>query len=148
MDACVFMRRVKYASVAIIGAMIAGTTYFSHSAVAEEASGQPEVMQEITIVAPYLVHKQVVGRSTIGAPIEVLSISRRVSYADLDLTKASDAATLKKRISDTAKDACEYLFSTDHGTTLPPVTSSRACAKTATAEAMMLANDVIAASNG
>jgi UrcA family protein len=123
-------------------------TFLSPSAVAQETPVQPEVRQGITIVAPHVVHRKVVGRSSIGAPIEVMSVSRSVSYADLDLTKTADAAELKKRISDAAKDACNYLFSRERGLTLPPVTSSRSCMKEATSEAMMLANEVIAASNG
>ncbi len=140
-------RSVKYTAIAGVGAIVGGMTFFSPPAVAQEASAQPETMQGITIIAPYVVHRKVVGRSTIGAPIEVMSVSRSVSYADLDLRRTADAAELKKRISATAKDACNYLFSTNQGIALPPVTSSRTCVKAATAEAMMLANDVIAASN-
>jgi UrcA family protein len=147
MNTSTVTRSWKYAVIAGVGAIVGTTAFFSPAAVAEQTADQPEAMEGITIVAPYVVHRKVVGRSTIGAPVEVLSLSRSVSYSDLDLTKAADAAELKKRISDTAKDACDYLFSRNRGITLPPVTTSRACAKTAAAEAMMVANDVIAASN-
>ena len=103
--------------------------------------------QGITVLAPYVVHRKVVGRSTIGAPIEVLSVSRSVTYADLNLTKASDAAELKKRISDTAKDACLYLYSRYNGISQPTISSNKSCVQEATAEAMMVANDIIAASH-
>ena len=41
--------------------------------------------------------------------IEETSISRTVSYADLDLVKASDADELRTRVRDTAKDLCTEL---------------------------------------
>ncbi len=105
-------------------------------------------MQEITIFSPFVVQRKMVGRSTIGAPVEVTSVTSHVSYADLDLTKASDAAELKKRIADSARSACEHLYAMRVGTELKPVTSTRTCIKEATAEAMAQVNDVISASNG
>jgi UrcA family protein len=40
---------------------------------------------------------------------ERMSISRAVSFADLDLTRAADRRMLRMRISDTAGDVCEEL---------------------------------------
>ena len=40
---------------------------------------------------------------------ERMSISRAVSFADLDLTRAADRRMLRMRISDTAGDICEEL---------------------------------------
>lgn len=54
-------------------------------------------------------NRAVVGRSTIGAPIEEASLTRRVSYADLDLTTYGGAKTLKRRVREAASDACRKL---------------------------------------
>lgn len=62
----------------------------------------------ITVVAPRAIVKTV-GRSTIGAPIEEVSLSLMVSYAGLDLTNPSDYAEVQKRINDTAAEACKQL---------------------------------------
>ena len=64
--------------------------------------------QEITITGERA--SRVVGRSsTTGAPIEELTLSRKVSYADLDLSSSVGASELEKRINDTAKALCERL---------------------------------------
>lgn len=62
----------------------------------------------ITVVAPREMVKTV-GRSTIGAPIQEVSLSLTVSYAGLDLTKKSDYTEVEKRINDTAVEACKQL---------------------------------------
>lgn len=64
---------------------------------------------DITVTAPRAFQRQELGRSTKGAPIEQVSLTRTVPYRDLDLTLASDVRILDKRISLTAKEACEQL---------------------------------------
>jgi UrcA family protein len=53
--------------------------------------------------------KIVVGHSAIGAPVEQITVTRRVSYADLDLASKSGADALEKRVNETAKSSCEDL---------------------------------------
>ena len=53
--------------------------------------------------------KTIVGRSTIGAPIEQATRTRRVSYTDLDLTTYAGAKTLKRRVREAASEACRKL---------------------------------------
>jgi UrcA family protein len=69
------------------------------------AADQPA---EITISASGLT-KTVVGRTANGAPIEEVTLTRRVSYGDLDLAKTAGAAELQRRVDQTAKDACKEL---------------------------------------
>ncbi len=99
-------------------------------------------IEEITVTAPRQVHQTyVVGRSpTTGAPIEVTTISRAVSYADLDLAKPSGAAKLRNRIDDTAKDLCKELDKL-----YPMEPKDRVCAKKADDGAMEQADKAIAA---
>lgn len=65
-----------------------------------------QAMEVVTVEA---VREIVVGKSPIGAPIKELSIRSRVSYADLDLTKEADVATLRKRVEDTARSTCKEI---------------------------------------
>jgi UrcA family protein len=143
------MKRLSLASLGF--AMLAGCGLMlaNRPAAAEGAPVEPETTQEITIVAPFVVQQKVVGRSsTTGAPIVIMSVSRRVSFADLDLGKASDATALRKRITDAAKAACDQLDQVQPSRTLPSVRANRACVKTAIADAMPLADAVIAAAAG
>ncbi len=50
-----------------------------------------------------------VGRSRLGAPIEVLMTTRAVSYADLDLATRSGAAMLRHRVHAAVWSACHQL---------------------------------------
>jgi UrcA family protein len=54
-------------------------------------------------------NKAVVGRSTIGAPIERVTLTRGVSYADLDLRTYAGAMELKRRVHEAAREACTKL---------------------------------------
>src|SRR6476620_7094443 len=47
--------------------------------------------------------------SLIGASDEVISISQRVSYADLNLVTASGSREMEARVRNTAKALCEKL---------------------------------------
>jgi UrcA family protein len=65
--------------------------------------------EEITVLAPRTIHREVVGHTAIGAPIEQVSLSRRVSYYGLDLRRPSDMNELERRIKMTANEACDQL---------------------------------------
>lgn len=64
-------------------------------------------LPSITVQA--VASKTVVGRSTIGAPIEQTALTQRVSYADLDLRTYIGAMTLKRRVREAAGEACRKL---------------------------------------
>jgi len=89
--------KYKFASLAMIAA--AGTTLLS-------AGAYGQAMEVVTVEA---VREIIVGKSPIGAPIKELSIRSRVTFADLDLTTAAGAATLQKRVEDTAKSTCKEI---------------------------------------
>lgn len=91
------MKKTKFAPLVMIAA--AGATLAS-------ASAFGQAMEVVTVEA---VREIIVGKSTIGAPIKELSIRSRVSYADLDLTKPADVATLEKRVKDTATSTCKEI---------------------------------------
>jgi UrcA family protein len=63
---------------------------------------------EITVIAPRLIRRDV-GRTAGVGTNEQISLTRHVSYADLDLSKPADAQELEKRVNDMAKVACDQL---------------------------------------
>ncbi len=52
------------------------------------------------------------SRTNSGFPMEVITLTRQVSYADLDLVSASGAAMLQTRVKETARAACDQLDKT------------------------------------
>jgi UrcA family protein len=50
-----------------------------------------------------------VGRSAIGAPIELVSSSRAVNIRDIDIMSARGQLELNRRITTAARDACRDL---------------------------------------
>lgn len=113
------------------------------AAIAQQSSNTTE---QITVIASYITHQK--ARATAkGTVYTVQSTISTVSYADLDLSKASDGTVLKKRVSDAAKSLCDQLKAKYPETVYVPVTSAD-CAKTATNEAMETVNLLIFAYSG
>ncbi len=73
-----------------------------------QAQTQPHTVKEIVITSPRVVHERI-GRSSNGAHEELISLSHRITYDDLDLTKTADAATLRNRVKDAAELGCQQL---------------------------------------
>ena len=65
-------------------------------------------IQQVTVEASRP-NKEVIGRTSMGAPIELFTVKRKVSYADLDLKTQSGAATLESRVTEAAQAACKSL---------------------------------------
>jgi UrcA family protein len=108
-------------------------------AIAVGAVFAAEPVGEVTVEAKR--ETKVVGRSYTGAPIELVSLTRRVSYADLDLKTQIGAAELEKRVNETAQAACKQLDD------LYPLTApgGPSCVKGAVEDAMTQARAAIAA---
>lgn len=64
-------------------------------------------LPSITVEAA--VSKAVVGRSTSGIPIELATLTRHVSYADLDLRTYMGVMELERRVRESAQMACTKL---------------------------------------
>jgi UrcA family protein len=96
---------------------------------------------EIVVEAPRI---QATGeRSSIGAPIDIISVTHRVSYKDIDISTNSGAKVLETRIDTAAKAACKEI-----DTLYPlrtPMPGSPPCEKTAFDRAMVQARIAIAA---
>lgn len=68
-------------------------------------------VEEVVVEAP-VVQRKITARGSSGYTTEVVQLRKKVSYADLDLARESDAQELHKRIEMTAKEACEALKAT------------------------------------
>lgn len=73
-----------------------------------QAQTQPHTVREIVITSPKVVHERI-GRSSNGAHEELISLSHRITYDDLDLSKTADLATLRNRVKDAAELGCQQL---------------------------------------
>lgn len=101
---CQALQRRAMASMLAALVTVSGAT----SARAQPARvGEP--VFELTVVAPRLVRKQAAREGATGAPVELVSLTRRVAYADLDLTLHADVQELDRRIEAVAREACEQL---------------------------------------
>ena len=98
----------------------------------------PNGQEQVTIEAsPYMVqHSPLPGAPPALQREERLSVSRRVSYADLNLSNPSDAAELERRIKETAKDICRHATRQYPPDYIHP-RDERKCVKMATDDAMM-----------
>jgi UrcA family protein len=83
-----------------------------------------------------------VGMSDSGIPVERFQLDRTVSYANLDLSTVSGVTELKKRVRETAREACEDLDTADPIDLLQ--SDNATCMKEATAAAMRQVKAAIA----
>jgi UrcA family protein len=99
-----------------------------------------EPLPTITIGAG-VVTREVISRSASGVPMEKVTLTHRVSYADLDLATEAGAAALRKRVQETARTACKQLDE------LYPLEAKNRweCTKAATADASAQVESAIAA---
>jgi UrcA family protein len=134
---------LKLGLTALAGAALIAALPSIHAATAAPATGP--YSQDVTVLAPEVVRERV-GTGRHRQPIYTASLAMKVSYADLDLTKASDQKVFKDRIVSKAREACQDL---DRRTPVkiyqPPVNTP--CIGDAIAEANRVADEVIAAAN-
>ena len=94
----------SFVSAALFALAATGLFIKTDPAIAQQTA---EEVDEIVVEVP-IVRRQV-ERTTSGAKVEVIELRRRVSYADLNLSKYADVTELKTRIETTAKESCEEL---------------------------------------
>ena len=128
--------KFHFSCALIVAASVAGP-------VAAQTAAEPT--ENVTVFAPYVVKKD-------SAPsgVQAVTISREVSYHDLDLTKDGDVAALEKRVNQAAKDICGELDSRfSVGTQVWKQTrQDRECVKNASGSALVEARAVVAAVRG
>jgi UrcA family protein len=133
------MNRRLLVPPAICSALALGLLTRAEPAMAQQAAGP---MEEVTVVAPRLVRHEA-GRTSSGSRVELVSLTRHVSAGDLDLTRHADVLELRKRINDTAREACDYLAE------MFPFASAQSpdCVNKAVDDAMAQAQKAIDAAN-
>ena len=112
-----------------------GLQLFSTGAAQAASLGE----EEITVSGPYTVSKEMTKRSLGGEmPEFTISVSQRVSYADLDLSKPDDVTKLRDRVTMAAKDSCRELDARFPPNIYHPVgdASRRACIRDTTGQAL------------
>jgi UrcA family protein len=104
--------------------------------------------ETITVVAPYIINEKAVptGNTVANPRVRLMDVSLlgTASYADLDLSKPQDAATLRTRVRDEAKTLCKRLADQYPPAVYVPVTNQD-CVKTATDDGMVAADILISA---
>ena len=133
--------------VAALGAFLCGFVSANSPAVAQGVSPPSEASEEVIIRAPYVVRREPLARG--GAPSsfsnpELISLSRGVSYADLDLSKAQGVAELETRVRATARDVCQELNSRYPRTGGQYVYANTDCVKKATDDGMETVKQIAA----
>ena len=110
---------------------------------------QDDELQEVTITATREVERTV-GRTPTGRQVDVIRMTRTVSYADLDLATRAGAAELEKRIDDAAKKDCKDLFTLYPGGSsggIGNLGTEGPCVKNAVDAAMVQAKAAMAAAD-
>jgi len=109
--------RVRRVTIAAWALAAGGLTV--QAAFADEPIGQVTVQAERPA-------EKIVGRSGIGAPVKLVELRHRVSYADLDLKSDSGADSLRKRVHEVARNLCA-----DLDRMYPPAETDGACKRKA-----------------
>lgn len=123
------MRRILIA----LACGLATATLYCAGAIGQQIEG-------VDVEASRIV-KERVGTSSVNAPINAISLSYRVSYADLDLATKEGATALKSRVEEAALAACKQI-SKLYPDAKPDDSS---CAKQAVDDAMPSVKKAIAA---
>ena len=113
------------------------------SAVAQDNS---QVSERIVVTAPYLHSLKTMSTNGKRMVYDISWLFKNVSYADLDLSKAADAAKLEARVNDAAKDLCGQLKA-KYPESAYALVEPQNCVKTSTDEAMTVVKSLIAASS-
>jgi len=139
--------RTSVWTAALAGAVVCGTAGFGPSALAQApaAAAPPVESQEITVDAPEVIRMSGPARvqQRRRRPVEVMMTARQVSFADLDLSRPADVATLRQRVKDAARDACRQIANAApaHRTASGPP----GCEARASLQAMAVVNALAAA---
>ena len=135
-----------FAGLALAGA---GLLIAGGPALAMDHPAKTGPHEKVRVTAPYTVHERVASRwlSDDMLPLTVISVSRPVSYADLDLARTADAMRLRHRVRVAAKQACAELTRRFPPDAFMPTPKAQHCVGTTTRRGLLAANRVIAAAS-
>jgi len=137
-------------SSARLGSLMIVSALLGAGLFASAAQGQPggaaaaaPVAGTLTVTAPRVVRGEAGSIGLRGTPIEVVSLSRTVSFADLDLATETGANELRKRILYGALAACDDLDA-KYPSNLYVPTPGQNCPDTTARPAMAVGEEIIA----
>ncbi len=140
--------RFRFGLAALMGALLTqGAPAMAQPA--SDASGPPTPTAEsLTVVAPRVVRHEVTGGTArfSGSPIEVLSVTHPVSFADLDLTTQAGVDQFRQRIMYASLDACDRIDAEYPPNIYVPVSANQNCPDATARAALQVADQIIAAS--
>lgn len=144
-------RGFRLGGMTVGAALVAGLLTTASPGVAQPqpaATTPAPATSELTVVAPRVVRRASTGASAFaGAPVEVLSASRVVGFGDLDLRTRDGVDEFKRRIMYGALAACDQIEAEYPSNIYVPV-SATSCPDTTARAALVVADEVIAASRG
>lgn len=112
------------------------------------APAESAMHEEVTVYAPYVVRRKVINpmmSKTSSTGLELVSVSRSVSFRDLDLSRPADVTTLENRVHQAAADACTEIDKRFPKTKFTPVPENQDCVGNAVSEAMITVKQLEAA---
>jgi len=119
-----------------IAGLVSALMLASTAASAQQAA---EPSEDVTVFAPYVIKKENGPRNA-----QVITVSRKVNYHDLDLSKPADVSTLEQRVKQSAEDVCKELDRQYTSGDWTRIKEERFCARdvyaTGLAEVQMLAS--------
>ncbi|HEY4115133.1 MAG TPA: UrcA family protein [Rhizomicrobium sp.] len=115
-------RAVAAAGAAACIAFAAAPALAQPAGYGDRAYYEPGTGEEVQVIAP----RRPVDRTTVGAPIEDVALSRPVRTDDLDLRTLWGVRTLRARISNTAHVLCREM-----DTMYVPLSTNPPCYRTA-----------------
>lgn len=137
-------------AIGVPGVALACAAVLSSAAQAQPFPGPQDMAQEdMAVGAPYAVKRELqpnpTASSTSSADVELISLSRGVTYSDLDLSQPTDVATLEARVRLAAREACDELDRRYPKEIFEPVPYYQDCVRTAVAHAMAAVRELEAA---
>lgn len=131
----------------VLGLLGAALVVFSSGETSAQSVGEPAAAahERITVYAPFVVTHKITNpmmSKTSATGIEVVTVSRSVSYADLNLSQSPDQITLENRVHQAAEEACKEIDRRYPKTTYAPIPANQDCVGTAVNQAMVIVKDL------
>lgn len=135
------MQVAKISLFAAAGLLLTGGVTFAQQ---REPMAAPLPVEEVVVVAPYLVTEKAVEKRPGKMQVLSVSVQRAVSYKGLDLSRQGDVSEFEKRIRNAAREGCVDLerMYRDY----QPITSRTECTRMAIRDGLGKMEDIITAS--
>ena len=140
--------RLRMAFVAGVAAMSASALAVSTAIALPEPVANPpptSTAGALTVTAPRVVRHHAGPAWAMGAPIEVVSLSKSVSFVDLDLATDAGVTEFRKRILYASLDACNQLEAQYPSNRYVLVPANQNCPDTTATAALAVAKEIVQA---